>query len=495
VRVRPYAASPPPAGARPGRGARLLLAAALATLSVAGCAETEKGIPHPIDRLHFPTTLAADPDGRFLYVVSSNFDVRYRTGAVTAIDLDTWELLPETAIGIGHFGGEIAVHPVAGDGYRAVGYVTSRAGRSLQWFTISDGAAADGEGGAPIVDCGLDEGAAEDGEVRECQDDHTVTGAERKRLPRDDEGLDPEQIAAADDAGVDMSLGLDVYGVTVFPAHGGVSDYLLVTNPRNGELSVFHIQGGYPVDPDTPGQAAGDRLAAGDGPRSAPGEPVYLEDVFVVGGAFAVALTPEGDEAYATSRFANGVTPFEITEFPDPDGGDRRWPQVRTEGPVVIANSTLVGDFGRELVFDRSGARAYLAYRNPSSVVLLDTARDEAGRRSNRVLDLVDVGLQPTALALAATGPGGTDRLYVVCYGAEELWVLDPDTLNVEDVLDLPGGQFDLVVLPDADGRRRGYLTMFELDAVAVVDLDPTSPFFHQPIAYIRGVDDEGAHQ
>jgi DNA-binding beta-propeller fold protein YncE len=471
---------------------RPLLAALLAALSVMACAEAEKGIPHPVDRLHYPTTLAADPNGRFLYVVSSNFDVRYRTGAVTAIDLATWELLPQTAIGIGDFGGELTLHAVDADGYRAVGYVASRANRSLNWFTV-----AGGEDGAdaPTVDCGDDPGAAEDGEVRECDAAHTITAAERKRLPRDDEGLEPEQIAARRDRSVGMSLGLDVYGTTVYPGRDGVSDYLLVTNPRSGNLSLFHIAGGYPMKPGASGQAAGDSL---EGSRpSAPGEPVFLEQVPVWSGVFGVTVTPDGDRAYATSRFANALLPFRLTEIPDPKPGvERFWPTVTDLFAVPIPTSAIVGDYGRELVFDAAGTRAFVAYRNPSSVVVIDTTPGADGVRANRFLAAADVGLQPTALAVAPTGPGGADRLYVVCFGAEELWVLDPQTLDLEERIELPGGPFDLVVVADpTDGRLRAYVTMFALDAVAVVDLDPTSPFFHRPLAFIRGVDDEGAHQ
>lgn len=478
--------------------ARSLLVALLGGVLLAACAETEKGISHPVDRLHFPTTLAADPEGRFLYVVSSNFDVRYRSGAVVAIDLTTHRLLPDTAVGIGHFGGELTLRAVAdeafaedvpgGDRYRLVGYVTSRAGREVHWFTV-----ADDEDGTPLVDCGEDPGAADDDEVRECDDDHSIGSAERKRLPRDDADLTPEEIADAD-GGVDMSLGLDVYGTAVYPGEGGLSDYLLVTNPRSGELAVFHIDGGYPMKADEPGQPAGDPPA--DSVPSKPGEPVYLEDLFIGGGAYAVAVTPQGDRAYATSRFANAVLPFRIDEIPDPAGTDRRWPVVADLVAVPINNTTIIGDYGRELVFNSEGTRAYLAYHNPSAIVLFDTTPDEEGARANRFIDAVDVGLQPSALALAPGGPDGADRLYVVCFRDEALWVIDPELLEVEARIELPGGPFDLVVVPDpTTGALRAYVTMFERDAVAVIELDRESPFFQQVIAYIRGVDDDGAHQ
>ena len=474
-----------------GLPAALLFGALLAgALLAGGCAEAEKGIPHPSDRLHYPVTLTADPNGRYLYVVNSNFDVRYRTGSVIAIDLETNRLLPETAVGIGDFGGELALYEVSDPtpDRRLVGYVPARGDSELYWFAIAGGAGED-----PLrTDCGEDAGAADAERIRECQDSHIIRTAERKRLPADDAGLEPQEIADAN-PDVPLSLGLDVYGATVFPGRDGVSDYLLVSNPRSGNVGVFHIDGDYPVSLDAPGQAAGDALEKSR--PSEQGEPVFLDSVFVGSGVYNVALAPGDRWAYATTRFLNAVIPFQITEIPDPAGTDRRWPQVVELAAYPIVNTTTVGDYGRDLLFSADGTRAYLTYRNPSSVVLLDTAPDQEGVRANRFLDAVDVGRSPTAIAVAPTGPGGREWLYVVCFRAEELWVLDAATLEIQDIIPLPGGPFDLEIVDAPDrGRIRAYVAMFEQDAIAVVELDRTSPFFHQPVAYIRGVDDEGAH-
>ena len=105
------------------------------------------------------------------------------------------------------------------------------------------------------------------------------------------------------------------------------------------------------------------------------------------------------------------------------------------------------------------------------------------------------MGVGPSKVLRAPTGPNGEDRLYVVCFYDEQIYVVDPVTLVVEDIIDVPGGPYDaaLVHAPELD-RFRLYVTAFEYDAVAVVELDRSRPFFHQVIAYIRGRDDEGAH-
>jgi len=73
------------AGERPACLLRLLgLGLALAAPA---CNFGESGVPPPSDQIFLPTGLAVDPEGRWLYVVSSNFDLRYNAGTVAAVDL------------------------------------------------------------------------------------------------------------------------------------------------------------------------------------------------------------------------------------------------------------------------------------------------------------------------------------------------------------------------------------------------------------------------
>jgi DNA-binding beta-propeller fold protein YncE len=68
----------------------LVLALALASLS--GCPSEGTGAAPPLDSFHYPVSVSvldAGPAGpRVLYVVSSNFDLRYNRGTVLAIDLN-----------------------------------------------------------------------------------------------------------------------------------------------------------------------------------------------------------------------------------------------------------------------------------------------------------------------------------------------------------------------------------------------------------------------
>lgn len=93
--------------------AKILLALAVLACS---CSEFEGPIP-PADELYYPVGVLAHPNGEVLYVVNSNFDAQYRTdigGTVVAVDTQTFEILSETTVQIGSFGGGLALNDVGG---------------------------------------------------------------------------------------------------------------------------------------------------------------------------------------------------------------------------------------------------------------------------------------------------------------------------------------------------------------------------------------------
>ncbi|MEE2961947.1 MAG: hypothetical protein VYA34_14520 [Myxococcota bacterium] len=60
----------------------------LGFLLLSGCVLELPGSASPDAGLYFPTDLEASPDGRFLYVVNSNFDQRYQTAWLSVLDMD-----------------------------------------------------------------------------------------------------------------------------------------------------------------------------------------------------------------------------------------------------------------------------------------------------------------------------------------------------------------------------------------------------------------------
>jgi DNA-binding beta-propeller fold protein YncE len=121
---------------------RLSALACLITAATA-CGVSVEGDDPPRGVIYEPVGLALHPANRYLYVVNSNFSLNYRRdrgGSVVVVDTDTLELLPNSGVQIGTFGGEIALNsPANGEPTRA--YVTVRGDRSLVALDLSDGGA------------------------------------------------------------------------------------------------------------------------------------------------------------------------------------------------------------------------------------------------------------------------------------------------------------------------------------------------------------------
>src|SRR3954464_7960820 len=82
---------PRPAFAGPKDKMRLVsaLIAAAGCASAIGCGLNQEGIGPPRNQIFYPGAIRVDPiDGRWLYVVNSNSDLRYNDGTLAAVDLD-----------------------------------------------------------------------------------------------------------------------------------------------------------------------------------------------------------------------------------------------------------------------------------------------------------------------------------------------------------------------------------------------------------------------
>ena len=82
---------------------------------------------HPVSAVRFPVGLAADPGGRYLYVINSNFDLAYIGGSVSVIDSVTNRVVEQqgSGIGVAGYGGLMEVVPSA-DGTAERLLITSR---------------------------------------------------------------------------------------------------------------------------------------------------------------------------------------------------------------------------------------------------------------------------------------------------------------------------------------------------------------------------------
>lgn len=112
-----------------------LFVAICLSLFLAGCATELVGDPAALDRIELPSGMAIHPNGKYAYVVGSNFDLNYRAtdgGAIYVVDLENQTVLP-TSKRIGSFGTNVVLSSDARHGY-----AVTRDDDALVWFEISE---------------------------------------------------------------------------------------------------------------------------------------------------------------------------------------------------------------------------------------------------------------------------------------------------------------------------------------------------------------------
>ncbi len=219
-------------------------------------------------------------------------------------------------------------------------------------------------------------------------------------------------------------------------------------------------------------------------------------------GAFGIARRDGGDAPlyYLTSNLTAAVSTFRITDTP---GGDSIVPSA----VFAIGGAFASGADGREIVFEPGGQRAFMTQNAPPSVAVLDTRLDEAQTRglpSNKVVDTIQVCQSPSHMALrqrVEAGPPGADptlrtKLYVACFTANQIMVVDPDRPGVDETILLGRGPTELAFnfsgaetpaaeqLPEPRHRRL-YVTNYAESTIGVIDLDPDSPTENRLVARI----------
>jgi YVTN family beta-propeller protein len=418
--------------------------ALLAVLLVgAGCVDPSDRHPHPTDELHFPGHLATSPDGKYLFVVGTNFDLRYDGAAVLTIDLETHRFVTDAAVQIGSFPGQLAVRETA-DG--AMGYVADRETGHLNWFRI------DTSGDTAALDCGGKVNSRTGVEV--CGDDFRVRSAE----------VDDVTIEIGDDP---FGLGFNL------PAEGAPA-FLFVGSLRDGTLSVLRLD--------------------------EQGVPTLIEACKVVQGLYGIATSPSTGLTYVASQFAQGIYTVLTTDQADGSAPEHLMEpnpayecRSETTTPVLeidaftVSNVNLGSSLGQTLAFNASGTLAFETFRAPAGLVVVDTAPDALGAPRNEVIAWIEVGRSPAEMAVVPKDDGPGELVYVVCFGSNDIYVVDTATMGVVDVIETGLGPFDIEVVSRPDlGWTRAYVSLFEKDRIAVIDLDRASPFYHQVIAEIR---------
>ncbi len=410
-----------------------------------GCTATGDDVRPPKDQFFFPTGMVLSPDSSTLFVSNGNSELRYDSGSVLPISLDTVETMvaswkagevPEgcvrdlvlsealdcdespAAIGdatvrIGNFSTELALQVLDSGDWRL--FATVRGDPSVTWMDVKK--TADGNS--------LESSCGGTGSFQRCTLEHRLS------FMREDPLL--------------PTLADEPFGLFVDSQNG----YGVVTHLSSGIVTLMQT----PTDGSAP--ILVDELAG------------LFASRFGVRGAVGVRGRKPGTEhdlIYVTSRSDHKVQMMYVHENPGRDF------------PALVASEAFYledvppSDDSRGLAFNADGSRAYVINRSPPTMQVLDTSDDEGGIPRNSVTGVIEICGQAANVAVADLGRG--ERAFVSCFSDGQIWVIDPVGQIVEAMIAVGKGPHAVVI---ANDRKRMYVGNFLESSVSVVDLEPGS--------------------
>lgn len=452
------------------RRAALLGAALAALLLVFGGCGSSYDPPLP-DRgnVHYPIGLEMHPDGRFLYVVNTNFNARYKPdsgGTVSVVDIRSMEIRAESTPYLPSFGGSIELND---DASRA--YVTAREDNQLVVFRVSE-QTADADAGASLY-CLDDEG----------EPTSDPSNCSIERVPPNGSG-------------------------TPFP--GDPFDLSVTTLRR--DIPDDNAMEEVPVDVVSLSYLGSNRVSTVTFPDRQISN-AAVETAALIPGSNAITRRPEtlsyyvaGRETHVVSRFSPFLNFRESGSFGEVEA-------LFKQGDIPVSNFTSrngrISIDARGIGFGPEGNRLFVAARQPDALYIFDLVASNpktGGGLDHDLAASIPLSDSPSGLVIHERADGRR-RVYVPSYDDEVIDVVDPEIERVVDRVELPASPYDMVIdtAPDrCDGSGapcRAYVSLFgdtgaatgscgpnadQCGAVGVVDLDPTSSRYHRLVQKIR---------
>lgn len=430
---------------RRARATTLTLLTGLTISSLASCGVDEVGYPPPTDELYYPLGIAAHPEGRYLYVSSASYDRLYNASSLIAIDTHTQRLLPQTAVELGLFSGELSIaqQPCEVEGCEPgiFAYLPSRDESSLTTFKIN---AAQGDS-AQHIHCG--QGRAVGAEGRRCATSHVVTRAGDSSMPRGPYALHLQ------------------------------SEHLYMTHINEGVVSRWRLP-----------SAEEDSL----------GRPIY-ECQASSGNAHFISTHPVSGDAFVSDRLGQVVQVLSPIERQA--GGCK----LSAQAPVLVTDKLVAGE-GRGVAMSADGTLMYLASSFDGALRVYDVSIGSDGAPRNALLAAIPVGRSANAVRVAGLRPqehragspslGAAQRLvdelggglvYVSALEDGVVAVIDPQRLAVIARIKVGASPHDLAFLPNEEGGLYAYVTNFKGHSVSVIDVTAGSDSRFQVIHTIGG--------
>ena len=467
-----------------------LLLGLLTSLGTAqsGCESYQEPLPRR-DRLNFPIGLEIHPNGRYLYVVNANFDARYDDdlgGTVSVVDTQDYTLKPQATPYLPSFGGHIELNEGA-----TKAYVTARHLDTLAVFDVLHGHPSYPDGAAlfclrPDVyerysreALGLEARPEDEGwELGEL-------GLEGWEL------LEEEGELRSDPADCLVRRVPDVVGGQMLPADPfGLA---VTTIERDGVatdvVALAHLDSRSVTAITFPGQ----RISA-----------ATIRTAALLDGSNQVARRPGTLDFYVTGRNTDRLAIF------TPYLGEGAEVEAILARESVLLNYQADAVDARGAAFSPDGSELYVTTRRPDALHIIDTGPaelDTAGGVANELVASIVLPENPSDIAVHQ-GPDGRTLLYVTCYNDRSVQVIDPTRQQVIAAIELDARPYQVVTEGNTEIRCKGpgfrcraYVSLFDdsvqtelpcqetgqgCGSVAVIELDPQSPRYHQVIAKIH---------
>jgi len=412
-----------------------LLIAGLVSLN---CDEQRSADKLPDNEFQFPVGLAVHPQG-FALVVSSNFDLRYQSGSLQAIDLNALEgkiragtgltedhrdlILDDRAVGIPNFGGVVKL---VSDDNNGLAMVTSRELNELYLIDLEI------NGSAISFNCWA-------GGIRPSDTKAPLCDGARNVIDLGED--DPFDLLVLEDS--DPQADWAERSWTVY-----------TTFLRSEFLKVVDIPAGRPVSDDTPSETHELELSSF--------------------GANDLAQSSASGLIFITTRYNDSLT--NPIHYFDPSMGAQAEMASQNLYPLFLGNET------RGLDFTDDGFTAVVLVRNPDMLVFLDTTLDDSGKPKNTFGGEVIVCSNPSRVQVYQ------ERAYITCAEDDAIYVVDTVTRRLVEIReDICRGPFDMAFYSRGGGDDLNWLlvTCFEDNVVAVVDVDQDSAGYLDVLARV----------
>lgn len=405
----------------------------LPILLLAACATEFPGDPAPLDVFEYPASIALHPNGRYLYVLSTNADLLYRQtdgGALHVVDLQTGAMLPEATVRLASFAGALVLNHDA-----SRGYIAGRGDSTITWFDLSNDGAS--------LSCPLESGSKN---LSKCRFEiaEEPTGLAYVRSYREQPLLDPLGRPILDEQGQPRVQRIDF-------------DLLGVAHLRRSRVSFVTVL-------DTPGIAT----------------PVFSSTTAAVIDGPSDIIASRGETFFVTGRLASSLLACHPAI-----GSDGRVQGVFLDAQVNVPTPFSSYE-GRALRFGPRQERLFVTNQAPNSLLVFDTSAvaTQGNPGNTRLIAMMDLPRDPNRMLLVER-EDAEPLLYITSFRQDVISVVDPAIPAIIGELPVGDGPYELIAGPE--GSQRIYVSHFREHSIGVIDIsDPAAPVWLDSIATAR---------